>query len=104
MQDAASRAAPKGPPDPTRRALFPVSPEEAEDWAVAASRNLDAPEMGSPPSSDEEDSSSGSSEVAIIKPLLFPFSLFCQHKYSVDETSSSHLGLPGNAVFLVFTK
>ncbi|KAL0024777.1 hypothetical protein WJX79_006104 [Trebouxia sp. C0005] len=53
---------------PTRRALFATRLQEADQWSVAASRNLDAPEMGSPPNSDDEeddgdgdDSSSGSS-------------------------------------------
>lgn len=46
---------------PTRRALFPAN---VNDWSISASRNLDAPEMGSPPESDDEESSSGSSEVS----------------------------------------
>lgn len=45
---------------PIRRALFPAN---LDDWSISASRNLDAPEMGSPPESDEEASSSSSSEV-----------------------------------------
>lgn len=49
-----------GAPGPTRRALFPAN---LNDWSISASRNLDAPEMGSPPESDDEESTSGSSEV-----------------------------------------
>ena len=57
---------------PTRRALFPTRLQEADQWSVAASRNLDAPEMGSPPNSDDEEgdedgddsSSDSSSEVS----------------------------------------
>jgi len=57
---------------PTRRALFPTRLQEADQWSVAASRNLDAPEMGSPPDSEEEEddedgddsSSDSSSEVS----------------------------------------
>lgn len=45
---------------PARRALFPAN---LDDWSISASRNLDAPEMGSPPESDGEESTSGSSEV-----------------------------------------
>ncbi len=40
---------------PTRRALFSTRLQEADQWSVAASRNLDAPEMGSPPDSEEEE-------------------------------------------------
>ncbi|KAL0049660.1 hypothetical protein WJX82_007087 [Trebouxia sp. C0006] len=40
---------------PTRRALFPTRLQEADQWSVAASRNLDAPEMASPPNSDDEE-------------------------------------------------
>ena len=64
----AQEASPSGRPQqgaaPTRRALFAGRLQAADDWPVTASRNLDAPEMGSPRSSDEEDaSSSGSSQV-----------------------------------------
>ena len=61
---------------PTRRALFATRLQEADQWSVAASRNLDAPEMGSPPNSDDEeddgdgdDSSSGSSTEVTRSPL-----------------------------------
>ena len=61
---------------PTRRALFPTRLQEADQWSVAASRNLDAPEMGSPPNSDDEeddedgdDSSSDSSTEVSRSPL-----------------------------------
>ncbi len=57
---------------PIRRALFPTRLQEADQWSVAASRNLDEPEMGSPPDSDDEEddedgddsSSDSSSEVS----------------------------------------
>ncbi len=61
---------------PTRRALFPTRLQGADQWSVAASRNLDAPEMGSPPNSDDEeededgdDSSSDSSSEVSRSPL-----------------------------------
>ncbi|KAL3145388.1 hypothetical protein ABBQ38_001638 [Trebouxia sp. C0009 RCD-2024] len=67
LSPASTEASPSGRaqrgPAPTRRALFASHLQGPVDWPVTASRNLDAPEMGSPRSSDEGDtSSSGSSQ------------------------------------------
>lgn len=64
VQEAGSSERAQRGPAPTRRALFAGHLQAAGDWPVTASRNLDAPEMGSPRSSDGGDtSSSGSSQV-----------------------------------------
>ena len=64
VQEAGSSERAQRGPAPTRRALFSGHLQAAGDWPVTASRNLDAPEMGSPRSSDGGDtSSSGSSQV-----------------------------------------
>ena len=85
---------------PTRRALFPTRLQEADQWSVAASRNLDAPEMGSPPNSDDEEddedgddsSSDSSSEVSrstlsssLTADAVVQFS-FCKVSLSVQSS------------------
>ena len=72
LQEAGPSGRVQRGPAPTRRALFAGHLQGgAGDWAVTASRNVDAPEMGSPRSSDEGDnSSSGSSQVKIPRPVL----------------------------------
>ena len=64
VQEASSGERAQRGPAPTRRPLFAGHLQAAGDWPVTASRNLDAPEMGSPRSSDGGDTSStGSSQV-----------------------------------------
>ena len=83
--DAAQQGLLAGAAASARRALFPQHLQLLEDWSITASRNLDAPEMGSPHDSEEEtSSSSSSSEVSTAKPCA------CWQLHSVQFSTCCH--------------